>query len=332
VSSLALPHLLFLGSQIKYIYTDSTSSSFDINHSLQHGQLQAISKLSSSTSTIDTIISSTYIRKMTEILEPSHFQMPGDDYIFPSNFTFGSRLSSSHYNPYSSPPTQTLESHVDPLEQWRGLAVSEPHQYDAISAASGVSSVALAGLPVSEPLLNLYKPIPAYTSSPELEHSLHTTAISSSHHYSPMLAYDGSSLPNTPGLSMPQALYSSPSMASNGFPLIAPQPIQPTRLGKRSYSHDISASPATPPQPKRRKSTSKDFAMSEDDTLLLKLKDDESLPWKTIAKRFLEQGRGEFKVPTLQMRYKRLKEKIRVWDNEDVCLPQYFPYMAKSEY
>ena len=72
--------------------------------------------------------------------------------------------------------------------------------------------------------------------------------------------------------------------------------------------------------------------MSEDDTLLLKLKDDESLPWKTIAKRFLEQGRGEFKVPTLQMRYKRLKEKIRVWDNEDVCLPQYFPYMAKSEY
>ncbi|RPA77566.1 hypothetical protein BJ508DRAFT_212743 [Ascobolus immersus RN42] len=242
--------------------------------------------------------------------------MPGDEYIFPSNYTFGSRSSlSSHYNPYSSPPTQTLESHVDPLDHWRGLGVSQAHHYDAISAVSGVSSVALSGIPVSEPLLDLYKPIPAYTSSPELENSSYTTPISSSHHYSPMIAYDNNSAPSTPGF--PPPMYTSSAMSS--YPLIAPQPVMPSRLGKRSYStHDMSSSPSTPPQPKRRKSTSKDFAMSEDDTLLLKLKDDESLPWKTIAKRFLEQGRGEFKVPTLQMRYKRLKEKIRVWDNEDV--------------
>jgi len=58
--------------------------------------------------------------------------------------------------------------------------------------------------------------------------------------------------------------------------------------------------------------------MSEDDNLLLKLKDEEGLPWKGIALRFREVGRGEFRVPTLQMRYKRLKEKMRVWDAEDL--------------
>lgn len=58
--------------------------------------------------------------------------------------------------------------------------------------------------------------------------------------------------------------------------------------------------------------------MTEDDTLLLQLKDEDSLPWKVIASRFRDLNRGEFRVPTLQMRYKRLKEKMRVWDAEDV--------------
>lgn len=60
--------------------------------------------------------------------------------------------------------------------------------------------------------------------------------------------------------------------------------------------------------------------MSEDDSLLLKLKDEEGLPWKLITARFKELHRGDFRVPTLQMRYKRLKEKMRVWDPEDVSL------------
>lgn len=59
--------------------------------------------------------------------------------------------------------------------------------------------------------------------------------------------------------------------------------------------------------------------MTEDDNLLLKLKDEEGLPWKAIAQRFRDLSRGEFRVPTLQMRYKRLKEKMRVWEVEDVC-------------
>lgn len=61
--------------------------------------------------------------------------------------------------------------------------------------------------------------------------------------------------------------------------------------------------------------------MSEDENLLLKLKDNEALPWKVIASRFQEVGRGEFRVATLQMRHKRLKEKMRVWEPEEVCSP-----------
>lgn len=58
--------------------------------------------------------------------------------------------------------------------------------------------------------------------------------------------------------------------------------------------------------------------MTEDDSLLLKLKDDEGLPWKAIAQKFRDMSRGEFRVPTLQMRYRRLKDKLRVWDAEEV--------------
>lgn len=97
----------------------------------------------------------------------------------------------------------------------------------------------------------------------------------------------------------------------------------PSQAGfKRAYAADRDVlTPGSSPQPaKRRKSTSKEaWTMSEDDTLLLRLKDDEGLPWKVIATRFRESNRGEFRVPTLQMRYKRLKEKMRVWDPEDVC-------------
>ncbi|KAI5842376.1 hypothetical protein BZA05DRAFT_344365 [Tricharina praecox] len=88
---------------------------------------------------------------------------------------------------------------------------------------------------------------------------------------------------------------------------------------KRPYQPEI-ITPSSSPQPsKRRKSTSKEaWTMTEDDNLLLKLKDEEGLPWKAIAQRFRDLSRGEFRVPTLQMRYKRLKEKMRVWEVEDI--------------
>ncbi|KAF8540597.1 hypothetical protein BDD12DRAFT_734361 [Trichophaea hybrida] len=110
-----------------------------------------------------------------------------------------------------------------------------------------------------------------------------------------------------------------PPLPSYQLSTLCPLPSQQTAGFKRPYQPDA-ITPASSPQPsKRRKSTSKEaWSMTEDDNLLLKLKDEEGLPWKAIASRFRDMNRGEFRVPTLQMRYKRLKEKLRVWDAEDI--------------
>lgn len=110
-------------------------------------------------------------------------------------------------------------------------------------------------------------------------------------------------------------------------------PPQVSNPFKRPFQADIitpltTSQPAQPmPVPKRRKSSvrAEQWHPSEADFLLLKLKDEESLPWKGIAQQFHDMGRGEFRVPTLQMRYKRLKEKMRVWDAEDVRLITWSP-------
>jgi hypothetical protein len=88
---------------------------------------------------------------------------------------------------------------------------------------------------------------------------------------------------------------------------------------QHQMQHNLTQQHQQPPPTKRRKSTSKEaWTMTEDDNLLLQLKDEQGHPWKVIQQRFREMGRGEFRVPTLQMRYKRLKEKMRVWDADDV--------------
>ncbi|EME46406.1 hypothetical protein DOTSEDRAFT_42926 [Dothistroma septosporum NZE10] len=71
---------------------------------------------------------------------------------------------------------------------------------------------------------------------------------------------------------------------------------------------------------KRRKRTSSVAAadLSEDDRFLVQLKEDENLPWKDIATRFQTDKGKAFQVAALQMRYKRLREKFRVWDDQDV--------------
>ncbi|KAH0613723.1 uncharacterized protein H6S33_005609 [Morchella sextelata] len=119
-----------------------------------------------------------------------------------------------------------------------------------------------------------------------------------------------------------------------------PPPHTPSNPFKRPYQPD--PTPASSPghqnsqipNPKRRKSTSKEaWTMTEDDNLLLKLKDEEGLPWKAIAQKFRDMNRGEFRVPTLQMRYKRLKEKMRVWDLEDVqLLKEAKDYLEKQKW
>jgi hypothetical protein len=58
--------------------------------------------------------------------------------------------------------------------------------------------------------------------------------------------------------------------------------------------------------------------MTEEDTFLLRLKDDEGLTWKEIATRFESEMGKSFQVPALQMRLKRLRERMRVWTEGDI--------------
>ena len=58
--------------------------------------------------------------------------------------------------------------------------------------------------------------------------------------------------------------------------------------------------------------------LGEEDQLLMRLKEDENLPWKDIAARFLSELGKTYQVPALQMRFKRLRERIRPWTDVDI--------------
>lgn len=66
--------------------------------------------------------------------------------------------------------------------------------------------------------------------------------------------------------------------------------------------------PMNPPTPE----------LSDEDRLLLRLKDEEHVSWKDIASRFQSELGKVYQVPALQMRLKRLRERLRVWSDADV--------------
>ncbi|KAF2766504.1 hypothetical protein EJ03DRAFT_278008 [Teratosphaeria nubilosa] len=100
---------------------------------------------------------------------------------------------------------------------------------------------------------------------------------------------------------------------------IQPSP-QSTCNVKRPREDDYQVESVTEFETKRRRRTASVASadLSEDDRFLLQLKEDESLPWKDIAKRFQSDKGKNFNVAALQMRYKRLREKFRVWEEQDV--------------
>jgi hypothetical protein len=90
---------------------------------------------------------------------------------------------------------------------------------------------------------------------------------------------------------------------------------------------------------KRRKrsdsntSGSAQFELSDEDKLLLQLKEEESMPWKDIAARFQSDLGKAYQIPALQMRLKRLRERMRVWTEVDVrALRMAHEYWAKNKF
>ena len=70
--------------------------------------------------------------------------------------------------------------------------------------------------------------------------------------------------------------------------------------------------------------------LNEEEQLLLKLKEEENLPWKDIAVRFQTDLGKSYQVPALQMRFKRLRERMRTWTETDVKLIHFICYTLLS--
>ncbi|KAF2201007.1 hypothetical protein GQ43DRAFT_372497 [Delitschia confertaspora ATCC 74209] len=115
---------------------------------------------------------------------------------------------------------------------------------------------------------------------------------------------------------------------------IAPHPVMPrTSHPKRARDDDECSE-----QGKRRKRSDSNTSMQaidlgEEDRLLIKLKDEESMPWKDIAQRFQTDLGKTYQIPALQMRLKRLRERMRVWTETDVkALRMAHEYWVQSKF
>lgn len=140
----------------------------------------------------------------------------------------------------------------------------------------------------------------------------------------------------------PQTAALPPSLISQPIPIAPPPTSTILRQGKRLRPDDQyengrapqrrrSNSNTQPPQmPGAAKAQNE---LSEEDQLLLKLKHEENLPWKDIAREFEVRLGRSYQVPALQMRHKRLRERLRTWTEDDVsALEAAYEYWEKSKF
>lgn len=133
-----------------------------------------------------------------------------------------------------------------------------------------------------------------------------------------------------PGMELPGDL-------SNGRRLyapIAPHPTGPrTSAPKRSHEDEDDESDQSKRRKRSESNTSATIELGEEDRLLIQLKDEESMPWKDIAARFQSDLGKTYQIPALQMRLKRLRERMRVWTETDVkALRMAHEYWVQSKF
>ncbi|KAI2480463.1 hypothetical protein Ptr902_08644 [Pyrenophora tritici-repentis] len=145
---------------------------------------------------------------------------------------------------------------------------------------------------------------------------------------------------HSPRLSEPSIEVSSNQMASPQ-PRRMYTPIAPMLLGTpRSHGskrfREEEEEPVIEESKRRKRSDSQmstQFELSEEDKLLLQLKEEESMPWKDIAARFQTDLNKTYQIPALQMRLKRLRERMRVWSEQDVkALRAAHEYWAQNKF
>lgn len=126
---------------------------------------------------------------------------------------------------------------------------------------------------------------------------------------------------------------SNPSVSPNRS---APVPIAPDPVGLRQMNalkrmrEDEEYSDIGQRKRKRAPSQNGPIELNEEEQLLLKLKEEENLPWKDIATRFQTDLGKSYQVPALQMRFKRLRERMRSWTETDVGLVFFFYVLPRN--
>ena len=125
----------------------------------------------------------------------------------------------------------------------------------------------------------------------------------------------------------PSTLYAGPSTnpsRQNSLPSLSTLP-NSTTAAQRPFSEPLGS---LLPRGKKRKSPSRDRekgmvlapAQTQEDEVLLDLSYVQRLPWKTVTQKYNERfpSAKETKDATLQMRKKRLIDRLRIWTDEDV--------------
>lgn len=132
--------------------------------------------------------------------------------------------------------------------------------------------------------------------------------------YYPPSEYPVSNPSGSPGRSAPVA--------------IAPDPAGLRQMNalKRMRDEEDQYSEYGQKKRKRAPSNAGPIELNEEEQLLLKLKEEENLPWKDIAVRFQTDLGKSYQVPALQMRFKRLRERMRTWTDTDVS--HYLPALS----
>src|SRR5207302_1421892 len=102
------------------------------------------------------------------------------------------------------------------------------------------------------------------------------------------------------------------------YPPIAPHPVGVQKMNSLKRPHDEDELPDASKRRKRSESSAMSMDLGEEDRLLIQLKDEENMPWKDIAAKFQTDLGKTYQIPALQMRLKRLRERMRVWNDADV--------------
>ncbi|KAF2743795.1 hypothetical protein M011DRAFT_409929 [Sporormia fimetaria CBS 119925] len=116
---------------------------------------------------------------------------------------------------------------------------------------------------------------------------------------------------------------------------IAPHPLglQRITVPKRSRDEDELSDQQSRKRKRSDSSTTTPVELKDDEVLLLKLKEEENLPWKDIAARFQSDLGETVQIATLQMRLNRLRARLRVWTDKDIeHLKQAHDFWVRSKF